>query len=368
MGLERIAAVLQGKHDNYAIDLFATLIRAIAELTNVRSDGPHKASHRVIADHLRASSFLVAEGVLPSNEGRDCICCAVIIGAPCGTPNCSAPKAADVEAGAAAGARDGPGLSGTLVRAEGADRRDAQTGRDALCNTLVRGLASSEEAPASPRAPCSTARRRSRFVRHLWHHSDHQVRCARAGISVDIASFTDAMERQREKARFSWSGSGDTATETIWFAPREKAGASRFHSTARPRSPKAWWQPLVKGRQGSGRTEKKGESGAVVMNQTPFYGKSGGQVGDLGEMRRGRAPCRHRYAEKGRRPVRASGHGSSRAPSKSAIRCWWKSTMPRRHKAEPFRHPSTARGASPGAGRSCRAEEGLAGGARSAAF
>ena len=120
MGLERIAAVLQGTHDNYEIDLFGALIRAVADLTDVDPPtAPQKASHRVIADHLRASSFLIADGVLPSNEGRGYVLRRIMRRAMRHAELLGAQGAADVAAGAGAGARDGAGLS----RAASAPRR-----------------------------------------------------------------------------------------------------------------------------------------------------------------------------------------------------------------------------------------------------
>ena len=116
MGLERLAAVLQGKHDNYEIDLFVALIRAIARTDRRRSEGEQKASLRVIADHMRASSFLIADGVLPSNEGRGYVLRRIMRRAMRHAQLLGAKRAADASAGAGAGARDGPGLSGTGAR------------------------------------------------------------------------------------------------------------------------------------------------------------------------------------------------------------------------------------------------------------
>ena len=124
MGLERIAAVLQGVHDNYDIDLMRALIRASADASGVDPDGPHKISHRVIADHLRASSFLVADGVLPSNEGRGYVLRRIMRRAMRHAQLLGARDPADVAARARAGARDGPGLSRADPRRR-PDRRDA---------------------------------------------------------------------------------------------------------------------------------------------------------------------------------------------------------------------------------------------------
>ncbi len=131
MGLERVAAVLQGKHDNYDIDLFVALIRAIADLTGADPQGPMKASLRVIADHLRASSFLIADGVLPSNEGRGYVLRRIMRRAMRHASVARRKRTADVSAGLGAGARDGPGLSRVGARRE-LDRGNTAAGRDAF--------------------------------------------------------------------------------------------------------------------------------------------------------------------------------------------------------------------------------------------
>ncbi|HEY5217726.1 MAG TPA: alanine--tRNA ligase, partial [Pseudolabrys sp.] len=285
MGLERIAAVLQGTHDNYNIDLFATLIRAISEFTGVASDGLQKASHRVIADHLRASSFLIADGVLPSNEGRGYVLRRIMR---------RAMRHAEL-----LGAKDPlmwklvPTLTREmgqafpeLLRAELLIGETLKLEETRFRNTLERGLAILDD--------------KSRTLKHgdmfdgdtaftlydtYGFPLDLTQDALRArGISVDIASFTDAMERQRTKARASWSGSGEAATETVWFGLRDKVGSTEFLGYE-TESAEGVVAALV--RDGHEVAElKQGDSGVVVMNQTPFYGESGGQVGDSGEMRR----------------------------------------------------------------------------------
>jgi alanyl-tRNA synthetase len=285
MGLERIAAVLQGTHDNYNIDLFATLIRAISEFTGVASDGLQKASHRVIADHLRASSFLIADGVLPSNEGRGYVLRRIMR---------RAMRHAEL-----LGAKDPlmwklvPTLTREmgqafpeLLRAELLIGETLKLEETRFRNTLERGLAILDD--------------KSRTLKHgdmfdgdtaftlydtYGFPLDLTQDALRArGISVDIASFSDAMERQRAKARASWSGSGEAATETVWFGLRDKVGSTEFLGYE-TESAEGVVAALV--RDGQPVAElKQGDSGVVVMNQTPFYAESGGQVGDAGEMRR----------------------------------------------------------------------------------
>ena len=285
MGLERIAAVLQGTHDNYAIDLFATLIRAIAELTGVSSEGPQKASHRVIADHLRASAFLIADGVLPSNEGRGYVLRRIMR---------RAMRHAEL-----LGAKDPlmwrlvPTLTREmsqaypeLLRAEALITETLKLEETRFRRTLERGLAILDEKSKDLKkgAMFDGDTAFTLYDTYGFPLDLTQDALRARGISVDLASFTDAMERQREKARESWKGSGDAAQETVWFSLREKIGATEFlgYETEIAEGVVA---ALVK--DGKEVSElKKGESGMVVMNQTPFYGESGGQVGDTGEMRR----------------------------------------------------------------------------------
>jgi alanyl-tRNA synthetase len=285
MGLERIAAVLQGTHDNYAIDLFATLIRAIADLTNVPSDGAQKASHRVIADHLRASAFLIADGVLPSNEGRGYVLRRIMR---------RAMRHAEL-----LGAKDPlmwklvPLLTREmgqaypeLIRAEALISETLKLEETRFRNTLERGLAILEDASKNlQRGAMFDGETAFTLYDTYGFPLDLTQDALRArGISVDIASFTDAMERQRAKARASWAGSGEAATETVWFSLREKVGATEFLGYE-TESAEGVVAALV--RDGKEVPElKHGESGAVIMNQTPFYGESGGQVGDSGELRR----------------------------------------------------------------------------------
>jgi alanyl-tRNA synthetase len=285
MGLERIAAVLQGTHDNYAIDLFRTLIQAIADLTKVSPDGPHKASHRVIADHLRASSFLIADGVLPSNEGRGYVLRRIMR---------RAMRHAEL-----LGAKEPlmwklvPGLVREmgqaypeLVRAEALITETLKLEETRFRATLARGLAILEEKSAGlmKGAMFDGETAFTLYDTYGFPLDLTQDGLRARGISVDLASFDDAMQRQREKARASWSGSGEAAEEAVWFALREKIGATEFLGYE-TESAEGIVAALVKdGREVA--ELRKGDSGFVVANQTPFYGESGGQVGDTGEMRR----------------------------------------------------------------------------------
>ncbi|HVX91624.1 MAG TPA: alanine--tRNA ligase, partial [Xanthobacteraceae bacterium] len=285
MGLERIAAVLQGTHDNYAIDLFRTLISAIADLTKVSPDGPQKASHRVIADHLRASSFLIADGVLPSNEGRGYVLRRIMRRAMRHAELLGA-KEPLMWRLVPVLAREMGQAYPELVRAEALITETLKLEETRFRATLARGLALLEEkSGALKQGDMFDGETAFTLYDTYGFPLDLTQDALRSrGISVDIASFTDAMERQREKARASWAGSGEAAQETVWFSLRETLGPTEFLGYE-TESAEGVVAALVK--DGHEATElKAGDIGFVVVNQTPFYGESGGQVGDTGEMRR----------------------------------------------------------------------------------
>jgi alanyl-tRNA synthetase len=285
MGLERIAAVLQGTHDNYDIDLFRTLIQVIADLTKVSPVGPQKASHRVIADHLRASSFLIADGVLPSNEGRGYVLRRIMRRAMrhaelLGVKEPLMWKLVPVLV------REMGQPYPELVRAEALITETLKLEETRFRATLARGLAILEEKSAGlTKGAMFDGETAFTLYDTYGFPLDLTQDALRArGISVDLASFDDAMQRQREKARASWSGSGEAATAAVWFGLREKIGATEFLGYE-TESAEGVVSALVK--DGHEVAElKKGDTGVVVVNQTPFYGESGGQVGDTGEMRR----------------------------------------------------------------------------------
>ncbi len=285
MGLERIAAVLQGTHDNYAIDLFATLIHAIAELTKVGAHGQHKASHRVIADHLRAAAFLIADGVLPSNEGRGYVLRRIMRRAMRHAELLGAKEPLMWKLVPVLTREMGQAYP-ELIRAEALVTETLKLEETRFRATLARGLAILDEKSAGLQkgAMFDGDTAFTLYDTYGFPLDLTQDALRARGISVDLAAFSDAMERQRAKARASWAGSGEAATETVWFGLREKVGASEFLGYE-TESAEGVVAALVK--DGKEVAElKKGDNGVVVMNQTPFYGESGGQVGDTGEMRR----------------------------------------------------------------------------------
>jgi alanyl-tRNA synthetase len=297
MGLERMAAVLQGTHDNYKIDLFGALIEAVAELTGVDPDGERKASHRVIADHLRATSFLIADGVLPSNEGRGYVLRRIMR---------RAMRHAEL-----LGAKEPlmwrlvpvlireMGLAyPELHRAEALITETLKMEETRFRKTLARGLSLLSSAVQEIRKPfIGLGGEVVGYPKQLILPGDVAFLLSGTygfpldltedalrplGITVDREGFNAAMEREREKARASWAGSGEAADEAVWFAVREKLGATDFLGYETESAEGVVAAIVRDGKEVS--ALKKGESGAVVLNQTPFYGESGGQVGDTGVM------------------------------------------------------------------------------------
>src|SRR4029077_20693277 len=283
MGLERIAAVLQGTHDNYKIDLFGALIEAVADATGVDAEGARQASHRVIADHLRASAFLIADGVLPSNEGRGYVLRRIMR---------RAMRHAEL-----LGEKEPLmwRLVPVLVREMGVAYPELQRAEPLITETLKfeetrfrrtleRGLAILDEESKELKrgAMFDGVTAFTLYDTYGFPLDLTQDALKPRGIGVDIAAFTDAMDRQRAKARASWTGSGEAAGGAVWFALREKLGATEFLGYETESAEGVVSAVLRDGKEVG--ALKKGESGIVVLNQTPFYGESGGQVGDTGVM------------------------------------------------------------------------------------
>jgi alanyl-tRNA synthetase len=282
-GLERVAAVLQGKHDNYDIDLFVALIRAISELTGADPQGEQKASLRVIADHLRASSFLIADGVLPSNEGRGYVLRRIMRRAMRHAQLLGA-KDPLMHRLVWALVREMGQAYPELVRAENLIEETLRLEETRFRKTLERGLTILDEKSSSLKKgdmfDGDTAF--TLYDTYGFPLDLTQDALRNRGIGVDIASFTDAMERQRAKARAAWAGSGDTATENVWFPLREKLGATEFLGYETETAEGVVGALVKDGREVE--SLKAGDTGAIVLNQTPFYAESGGQVGDTGLM------------------------------------------------------------------------------------
>jgi len=283
MGLERIAALLQGKHDNYDIDLFRALIEASVEATGVPAEGEARASHRVIADHLRSSAFLIADGVLPAKDGRGYVLRRIMRRA--------------MRHAQLLGAKEPlmwkllPTLVGEmgraypeLQRAEALISETLKLEETRFRTTLERGLTLLSDATGTlHKGDMLDGETAFKLYDTYGFPLDLTQDALRAReIGVDLAGFTDAMERQKAEARSHWAGSGDKATETIWFELKEKFGASEFlgYDTE---TAEGVVQAIVRDGKAVD-SASAGDEVQIVFNQTPFYGESGGQMGDTGTI------------------------------------------------------------------------------------
>jgi alanyl-tRNA synthetase len=283
MGLERMAAVLQGTHDNYKIDLFGALIQAVADRTGVDPDGPQKASPRVIADHLRSTAFLIADGVLPSNEGRGYVLRRLMRRAMRHAELLGAREPLMYKLVPALVREMGQAYP-ELVRAEALVTETLKLEETRFRRTLERGLSILDEESRDLKQGDSLKGEVAFTLYDTYGFPLDLTQDAlkSRGIGVDLSGFDAAMERQREMARASWAGSGEAATETVWFALREKVGATDFLGYDTESAEGVVAAVVRDGQEAPALA--KGETGAVVLNQTPFYGESGGQVGDTGVM------------------------------------------------------------------------------------
>ncbi len=283
MGLERIAAVMQGVHNNYDTDTFKALIAESGAITRTATDGDHQASHRVIADHLRSTSFLIADGVLPANEGRGYVLRRImrramrhahIIGAKDPLMYRLVPSLVSEMGGAFPElVRAQPLIEETLLREETRFRK-----------TLENGLRLLDEATADlgegATLPGATAFKLYDTFGFPYDLTEDALRTQ--GLLVDRAGFDAAMAEQKAAARAAWKGSGEKASDEIWYDIAETFGTSEFTGYS--------------GTQGEGEVQaivkdgvrvdsaSVGDTVAIITNQTPFYGESGGQNGDAGTI------------------------------------------------------------------------------------
>ncbi|MEB2843550.1 alanine--tRNA ligase [Rhizobiales bacterium RZME27] len=284
MGLERVAALLQGKHDNYDIDLFRALIAASEEATGVKAEGDRRASHRVIADHLRSASFLIADGVLPSNEGRGYVLRRIMRRAMRHAELLGAREPLMYKLLPTLVAQMGRAYP-ELVRAEPLISETLKLEENRFRKTLERGLNLLSDATNTlHKGDMLDGETAFKLYDTYGFPLDLTQDALRAReIGVDIAGFTDAMERQKAEARSHWQGSGDKATETIWFELKEKLGATEFLGYDTETAEGVVLAIVADGK--SVDTAKAGDTVQVIVNQTPFYGESGGQMGDTGVIR-----------------------------------------------------------------------------------
>jgi len=286
MGLERIATILQGKHNNYDVDLLRAIIEDIANKLSTDPDGYHAASHRVIADHLRATCFLMADGVMPSNEGRGYVLRRIMR---------RAMRHIHI-----LGAQDPLmfRLVPELIKQMGEAYPELKTAQSLMTETLKleetrfkktlnRGLSMLDtEAERLGEGGVLEGETAFKLYDTYGFPVDLTADALKAkNITVDMDGFTTAMNKAKLKARASWAGSGETSDDKIWFTVDEECGASEFlgyeHDIA-----EGMIKAIIKDNQLVD-TLKVGETGFVVVNQTPFYAESGGQVGDIGMVSMG---------------------------------------------------------------------------------
>lgn len=292
MGLERVAAVLQGKHDNYDIDLFQNLIQAIrqeAGKAGAKEGGDATpeflhVARRVIADHLRSTSFLIADGVLPSNEGRGYVLRRIMRRAMryAAQIGCTEPLMYHL---VPALVREMGDAYPELVRAQPLIAETLKLEETKFRRTLDNGLKllgeSSGKLTKGAVFPGDVAFKLYDTYGFPLDLTEDALRPR--GITVDTAAFDDAMKKQKEAARAAWKGSGEAATEGLWFEIKDKTGATEFlgYDTE---TAEAIVTALVAGSK-EAKELKAGDEGALVVSQTPFYGESGGQLGDQGMIK-----------------------------------------------------------------------------------
>lgn len=283
MGLERIAAVLQGVHDNYDTDTFKALIAASTSLTGTDAEGERRASHRVIADHLRSSGFLVADGVLPANEGRGYVLRRImrramrhahLLGAKEPLMHRLVP-ALVAEMGAA---------YPELVRAQPLIEATLRQEETQFRKTLDKGLKLLDEATAGM-GEGDTLAGETAFKLYDTYGFPYDLTedaLRTQGLHVDRAGFDAAMAEQKRAARAAWKGSGAKASDDLWFDIAEETGSTEFIGYSADIG-EAEVVALVKDGARVD-TANAGDTVAIIVNQTPFYGESGGQVGDSGTI------------------------------------------------------------------------------------
>ncbi len=281
MGLERLAAVLQGKHDNYDVDMLRALITASAEASKQEADGAHRVSHRVIADHLRSSSFLIADGVLPSNEGRGYVLRRIMRRAMrhAQLMGCQEPLMWKL---VPALVKQMGEAYPELVRAQPLIAETLKLEETRFKQTLDRGLKLLDEETATlPAGGTLSGEVAFRLYDTFGFPLDLTQDALRGkGLSVDVAGFNTAMERQRAEARKAWAGSGEAATEALWFDLRDRLGATEFLGYDADAAEAKVLAIIAGGKEVA--EAKDGAEVAIITNQTPFYGESGGQMGDSG--------------------------------------------------------------------------------------
>ncbi len=283
MGLERIGALLQGKHDNYDTDVMRALIEASAHATSTDPDGPGNVHHRVIADHLRSTSFLMADGVMPSNEGRGYVLRRIMRRAMRHAHLLGAKDPVMYRLVPSLVTQMGQAFP-ELGRAQGMIEESLRLEETRFKQTLERGLGLLDDALSGleegANLPGETAFKLYDTFGFPLDLTQDALR--EKGRGVDTAGFDAAMAEQKAKARAAWSGSGEAADADVWYDIAEASGATDFLGYDTEVA-EAQIVALV---QGGAMVDnaKEGDSVQIVLNQTPFYAESGGQVGDSGTL------------------------------------------------------------------------------------
>ena len=283
MGLERMSALMQGKFTNYDIDLLRSIIEHSADVTGVSPDGAQAPSHRVIADHLRCASFLLADGVMPSNEGRGYVLRRImrrgmrhahLLGAQEPLMHKLVPTLTSMMGEAYP----------ELLRAQSLIVETLKNEETRFKRTLDRGLKMLDEETSS----LSKGQKLSGDVAFKLYDTygfpvDLTADALKSkGLEVDMTGFEKAMQVQKETARKSWAGSGDAGTSKLWFELFDTVGPTEFLGY---RDVVSEGKILAIVKDGAVvNSLKSGEEGFIIVNQTPFYAESGGQVGDTGVM------------------------------------------------------------------------------------
>jgi len=283
MGLERIAAVLQGVHDNYETDTFRALIAASEALTDTSAEGAAKASHRVIADHLRASGFLVADGVLPANEGRGYVLRRIMRRAMRHAHLLGAKEPLMWRLVPALVAEMGAAYP-ELVRAQPLIEATLQQEETRFRQTLVTGLKLLDEATGglSEGGTLSGETAFKLYDTYGFPYDLTEDALRARGLNVDRAAFDKSMAAQKAAARAAWKGSGDKASDELWFDLVEEFGSTEFTGYSGDEGEGVVLAIVKDGKRVE--SAEIGEAVQILLNQTPFYAESGGQIGDTGNL------------------------------------------------------------------------------------
>ncbi|MBY5932483.1 alanine--tRNA ligase [Tateyamaria omphalii] len=284
MGLERIGALLQGSHDNYDTDLFKSLIEASADATSVDAYGDHNVHHRVIADHLRSTSFLIADGVMPSNDGRGYVLRRImrramrhahLLGAKDPVMYRLVPALVQQMGAAYPELGQAQALITETLQAEETRFKQTLDRGLKLLDDEVAGLGEGADLPGKAAFKL--------YDTYGFPLDLTQDALREKGLGVDTDGFDAAMAEQKAKARAAWSGSGEAADATVWFDVAEASGATEFLGYDSETAEGQIVALVVDGAQAD--TAGDGTKVQIAMNQTPFYAESGGQVGDTGIIR-----------------------------------------------------------------------------------